>query len=272
MPDTREKQKNAGDDGRRLFTPAGRTKRRPEAIADRVKDYIRSENLVPGDRLPQERELIDRFKAAKGTVREAMKALETQGLVFTRSGPGGGAFVAAPSARNAMELLSTYFFFEPPTLSDIYALRKLLEPEVAGLLAGRLTRDQLAALEATIGTYDRPPADADEQYRQRVAELDFHSQLAQLCPNPLLGFLCGLMHNLLRELPVARRIYDDPAPNARDEGLSFQYRLIDALKTGRAGDARRIAAAHMVFAEAYMRACAQATEGDPGSGAPERNI
>ena len=111
MPATREKKPDAGEEARRLFVPAERTKRRPEAIADRIKDFIRAESLQPGDRLPQERDLIDGFKAAKGTIREAMKALETQGLIYTRTGPGGGAFVAKPSAQHAMELLSTHFFF-----------------------------------------------------------------------------------------------------------------------------------------------------------------
>ena len=83
------------------------------------------------------------------------------------------------------------------------AIRKALEPEIAASLAGRLAPGDLAELESTIRIYDHAPANADEQYRQRIAELDFHSQLAQLCPNRLLGFLCGLMHNLLRDLPLA---------------------------------------------------------------------
>ncbi len=63
-------------------TREAKARRRPEEIADRIKDVIRSDALKPGDRLPQEKELIDQFKAAKGTVREAMKALETQGLIL----------------------------------------------------------------------------------------------------------------------------------------------------------------------------------------------
>lgn len=238
---------------KRLFVPAVRTKRRPEAIAERIKDYIRAERLGPGDRLPQERDLIDGFKAAKGTVREAMKALETQGLVFTRSGPGGGAFVDQPSAQHAMELLSTHFFFDQPSIADIYSIRKSLEPEIAAALAGKVTAEQLSSLEDTIRIYDHPPSDLDEQYRQRVAELDFHSMLAQICPNPLLGFICGLMHNLLREHPDARAVYADTSPSSREEGLSFQYRLMAALKDGRAEDARRISSEHMKFAEAFMQ-------------------
>lgn len=247
-------QKSRQDDGglKRFFVPVERSRRRPEAIADRIRDTIRANGLLPGDRLPQEKELIDGFKAAKGTVREAMKALETQGLVYTRSGPGGGAFVARPSARHAMELLGNYFFFDQPSLADIYAIRKVLEPELAALLAGNVEADDLARLEHTIRIYDHPPTDLDEQYHQRIAELDFHSLLAELSPSPLLGFLCGLMHNLLRELPVARQIYADPAPASREEGLLFQHRLMAALKQGRSDAARRITYDHMVTAERYM--------------------
>ncbi len=69
---------------------AAKIRRRPEEIADRIKDVIRSDALRPGDRLPQEKELIDQFKAAKGTVREAMKALETQGLILRAAVPAVG--------------------------------------------------------------------------------------------------------------------------------------------------------------------------------------
>lgn len=229
-----------------------KARRRPEEIADRIKDVIRSDALRPGDRLPQEKELIDQFKAAKGTVREAMKALETQGLIFTRSGPGGGAFVAEPSAQHAMEMLGSYFFFDQPSLAEVYAIRKLLEPEVAAVLAGKLTENDIVRLESTMRIYDRPPVDLDDQYRQRIAELDFHSLLAQLCPDRLLGFICGLTHNLLRSLPIARAIYADPTPASREEGLLFQHRLLAALVEDRSEDARRIAFEHMVSAENYM--------------------
>ena len=229
-----------------------KARRRPDEIADRIKDVIRSDALKPGDRLPQEKELIDHFKAAKGTVREAMKALETQGLIFTRSGPGGGAFVAEPSAQHAMEMLGSYFFFQQPKLEEIYVIRKRLEPEVGALLCGRLTSDDIARLENTMRIYDRPPVNLDDQYHQRVTELEFHSLLAQLCPDRLLGFICGLTHNLLRNLPVAREIYADPSPASREEGLVFQHRLLTALIENRSEDARRIAHEHMVCAEKYM--------------------
>lgn len=229
-----------------------KAKRRPEVIAERIRQVIQTDHLKPGDRLPQEKYLIDQFKAAKGTVREAMKALETQGLLYTRTGPGGGVFVAEPSAQHAMEMLGHYFFFDQPSLQEIYSLRKLLEPEIAALLAGRLSHDDLEKLESTMRFYDRLPTSLDDQFQQRVAELDFHTQLAQLCPNRLLGFTCGLTHNLLRNMSVARLIYADPTPASREEGLLFQHRLITSLIEDRPEDAREIALEHMISAEKYM--------------------
>ncbi|QLF71489.1 FadR family transcriptional regulator (plasmid) [Peteryoungia desertarenae] len=253
MTDGNESERGQTDGATlRLFTPAKRSRRRPELIADRIKDLIRDQRLQPGDRLPQEKDLIQLFSAAKGTVREAMKALETQGLIKTRSGPGGGAFVSRLSGSHALELLDNVFFFERPSLTDIYAVRKALEPEVAALLAGKVSASDLARLEDTIRIYDHSPVDLSEQYQQRMAELDFHSLLAQLCPNPVLGFACVFAQNMLRNLPLARRIYADPEPASREEGLLFQYRLLAALKDGRAEEAYDVSRQHMIAAERYM--------------------
>lgn len=72
--------------------PRKRERKRSDIIADALKDYIAQKGLRPGERLPQEAELITLLGASKGTVREALKSMETQGIIATRTGPGGGAF------------------------------------------------------------------------------------------------------------------------------------------------------------------------------------
>jgi len=65
---------------------------------------------------------------------------------------------------------------------------------------------------------DDPARSTTEEYRQRLAELDFHAVLSELCPNPVLGFLCGFLQNLLKNLTICRRIYELPNPErARGE-------------------------------------------------------
>ncbi len=195
--------------------------KRTDDIAERIKGLIVEKTLKPGDRLPNERELIDLFHASKSTVREALKGLEAQGLIRSRTGPGGGTFVAQLSGSRAMELLGNYFFFRQPSIGDIYAVRIELEPELSASVIGHLSDEDFETLQRTMRLYERPPRDRGEEYQQRLAELDFHSVLAELCPNPILGFVCGFMHNLLRNLTICRHIYEFAQPAAARAGAAL---------------------------------------------------
>ena len=241
--------------GERKRSQQPRGPKRPAAICEEIKDWIVTHKLKPGDPLPQEKALLERFRASKGTMREALRSLEAQGLVTTRTGPRGGIFVAALDQRRAMELLGNYFFFRQPSIADIYMVRCQLEPELAASLIGRMNEDGYQRLEETMRFYDHPASTLGEEYQQRMAELDFHSVLAELCPNPVLGFMCGFLQNLLRDLTVCRRIYDRPNPELREVGLSYQMRLIAALKAEDAESVRSIMYKHMLSAWRYMEAC-----------------
>jgi DNA-binding FadR family transcriptional regulator len=232
--------------------PKRRGKKRSLAIADDIKDWIVLHGLKPGDRLPGERELIESFQASKGTIREALRALETQGLVLSRTGPGGGTFVGTLSESRAMELLGNYFFFRNPTIGDIYALRRILEPELAASIIGRLEDADFKRLELTMQLYLEPPQDLEEEPHQRHAELDFHAILVDYCPNPVLGFMCRFLQSLLRELTVCKRIYEEPIPDLRETGHSYQVRLLRALRREDAEAAREIMFEHMCTAQRYM--------------------
>lgn len=249
--------------------PTRSRRRRETSIADLIKRMVVERGFRAGDRLPAEREMMAIFGASKGSVREALSALRSQGLIRTRTGPGGGIFLAEIGAQHARALLSNYFLFRTPTIADIYAVRCELEPELAASLAGRLAPEDFARLERTVRIYDAPPRTAAEEYEQRLAELDFHTVLAELCPNPVLGLYCSFLQKLLRELSVCRRIYDDPHPELRDTALTYQIPLMRALKAGDADAARRIMAEHMAAARGYMiRMEATLAPGLLGPGSP----
>jgi DNA-binding FadR family transcriptional regulator len=239
------------DDGGLVVVPPRRRKR-SDVIAGHIRDLISRHGLKPGDRIPQDWLADEAMKASKGTVREAMKALETQGLIKTRTGPGGGAFVTALSGEQAMGLLSNLFLFNQPTIADIYALRKLLEPELVAGLAGRLDESAYRDLQSTIRLYENPPETAEEEFRQRIAELDFHSVLAGLSDNRILGFVLVFLHTLLRDMTAFRDIYATPNPELRETALSYQVRLIRHLKAGDARAAHDLMREHMIEAERYM--------------------
>lgn len=232
----------------------GRSRKRTDVIADAIKRTIMEHGLEPGDRLPQERELMAQYVASKGTVREALKSLEVQGLVRVRTGPGGGAFVARMSEDRAMSLLSNYLFAKAVTIADIYALRKALEPIVAESAMSNIDEAGFKRLEDIIAIYDHEPGDAAERWAQRMAELDFHSVVAEYSNNALLSFQCRFLQRLLKDLAVCRDIYRQPQPVLRQRGIGYQRQLIAAMRAKDGAQVRAILEAHMVHAEEQMLA------------------
>ena len=225
---------------------------RPVRVAEAIKDWVVEQGLMPGDRLPGEAELIARFQMSKGTIREAMRILQAQGLVETKTGPGGGSFVGEVSQERAHALLANYFYFRNVTIADIYAVRQSLEPEMAASLAGKLSEAQLAELEAIMENYATPAADAREERLQHVASLKFHARLSDFGDNALLSFFIGFMAQILTDLTVYKRLYAAPNHDLWKRGRDHQLDLIAALRSGDAGGARRIMASHMEMAAALM--------------------
>ena len=227
-------------------------RKRPDLIADAIRERIVLAGLQPGARIPADWISEDKLHVSRGTLREALKILEVQGLIVTRTGPGGGTFVSAIDPSQALLLLDNLFLFEPPSIANIYAIRKALEPEVAAGLAGKLSDTQLDALKQTIRLYENEPTNVEEEYRMRLSELDFHTVLASFSDNKLLGFVCTFMISLLRDMTECRAIYAERNPGLRETGLNYQVALVRALKAGDAERTRMVMAAHMLEAEVYM--------------------
>ncbi|GEN27298.1 transcriptional regulator [Halovibrio variabilis] len=232
----------------------GKTTKRSDEVIGHLKDWIVEQGLRPGDRLPQEKALLDQFHASKGTIREALKGLEAQGLIVTRTGPGGGAFVSDMPPDHMTSLLTNYFYFKDISIHDIYQMRIQLEPELAASVVGLLTDDDFRRLQTTMTIYHQPPETQDEEHRMRLAELSFHEVLVTLCPNPLLAFTCHFLLGLLKNLRLCHDIYDLPNPALWETGKRYQMELLEAFKREDKTEVRTIMREHMRRAESLMEA------------------
>ena len=230
----------------------GPRRSRPQTVADAIKEWVVEKGLEPGDRLPGEAELIDQFGMSKGTIREAMRLLQAQGLVVTKTGPGGGSFVGKVSRDRAHALLANYFYFQNISINDIYQVRIALEPEMAAALAGKLSAEQLASLSAIMVAYETPAETAEEERAQHVASLAFHAHLAEFADNALLGFFIDFMAQILTDLTVFRRLYSQPNHELWRKGRDHQINLIQALKDGDSSRAWAIMREHMETARSLM--------------------
>ena len=226
---------------------------RPVLVADAIKEWVVKRDLSSGDKLPNESAMIDQFGVSKGTVREALRILEAQGLIITKTGPGGGSIVGEVSVERTRALLANYFYFQDLSIADIYQMRKSLEPELAASLAGKLSSEQLAELRMLANQFPKPAESAEEEKEQHIASLAFHSKLSDFGKNKLLGFIIGFMSQILTELTLYKKLYEPPNFELWSKGREHQLQLIDALDQGDTAKAREIMTSHMQIAETLMK-------------------
>jgi GntR family transcriptional regulator, transcriptional repressor for pyruvate dehydrogenase complex len=125
-----------------------RTSKASVALAVDLVDHIVANDLPEGTALPHEKEMADTFELGRSTIREALRVLETRGVVQIRSGPGGGPVVRKPEPRDFSSSLELTLAFEGATLRDIFRAREDIGAVAAQLAAVRATKQQIRDLES----------------------------------------------------------------------------------------------------------------------------
>jgi len=223
-----------------------------DLIVDEVKRLIVSEKLKPGDRLPSEKELIEQYEISKGTVREAMKALEVEGLIRTKPGPGGGAWLTEASTAPASRALRNYLYFKNMNPEQLYQIRKLIEVELAVSVVGFLTPDDFILLRKYTDECSTRPNSEEEQRQQKIAELEFHNVLADACPNPILGFFGRFLNESLRDLVVLKKSYLVDYFEFTKSNVDYHYSLINAYENQNKKEVKKLMTEHMLDAESHF--------------------
>jgi GntR family transcriptional repressor for pyruvate dehydrogenase complex len=123
-----------------------------EVVARHLADQIIDQQLPPGTRLPAEKEMIEAFDVGRSTLREALRLLETRGVLTIKRGPGGGPVVRRPRPEDLGDALSLILQFEGASLREVIDARQALEPTIARLAAERISDAEVDSLQATIDT------------------------------------------------------------------------------------------------------------------------
>src|ERR687888_14332 len=116
-----------------------------EHIVQQIQALIREGRWAPGDQIPPERELAERFKVSRTSVREALRALEIQGVIESRQ--GGGTFVRTADVDALIPPLAAAILRGRRELAEVLEVRELLEPGIARRAAERATAEHLTELE-----------------------------------------------------------------------------------------------------------------------------
>ena len=152
-----------------------------EQIVAQVQALIEKGGLKDGDQLPAERELASIFKVSRHSVREAIRVLEQQKVVKSR--PGSGTFVILENESSEVESLAGAILREKNTLAEIFQLRELLEPQIAGLAARNATREDIRGLEDLV---ERQQKEVENITVSKELDEQFHLALARATGNAVL--------------------------------------------------------------------------------------
>lgn len=190
-------------------------------IAHQIETLIKNDEIKPGERLPSERNLAASFEVSRPTIREAMIALEIAGLVEVRT--GSGIYVLPPKTKPDQALVD-----EGPGPFEILEARLLVETEIAGLAAARISKNQLAQLSQALIEMEMESAEGSitEQADQR-----FHCILAEASQNSALASAAEWLWQLRNNSKISALFHQRVREEGVHPSVEEHRRIYNALRS-----------------------------------------
>jgi GntR family transcriptional regulator, transcriptional repressor for pyruvate dehydrogenase complex len=207
-------------------------------VATAIGERIVHRRLRQGDRLPSETELARQFGVNRSTVREALRELESSGLVMRRPGSRKMS-VSRPQHEVIAEGVSRALALHNVTFTEVWEALTILEPPIAEAAARARTSEDLASIEAA-----RQRFAADNAGTERAVEhaAEFFHRVGKATHNQVLGLA---QEPLLQLLEPSLRVMIDKVPQARARIAAAQRRICEALQERDADNARIWMARHI---------------------------
>jgi len=212
-----------------------------ERIAAAIVSEIISLDLKPGDRLPNEAAMVERFRVGRGSLREALRILEVHGLISLRSGPGGGPEVIAVNPRDVARTFSLYLHLSRATIRELTEARLFLEPMIARMAAETREPEGMKRLQEALD-YEASVPKNDPRYI--FAGNNFHYVLATMSGNAVID----LIATALKELYTTRVVGGGLVNDLDQKKLRSDHREIGmAIIKGDPETAERLARQHTQY-------------------------
>lgn len=203
-----------------------------DCIVEEIKNMIIEGLLKAGDKLPSERELAEMLGVGRSSVREALKALHSMGLISrTKEGM-------------IVDIKSSTFFTDPRLLSkhvgvyELFEARKVIEVEMAGMAAERATAEEIGELERVLAEADKAPMPPEKFV---FYDMTFHLGIARASHNKVLVQVFSSIRDLLwdAQSQVAR------VPGVMDKARHIHWEIFNAIKAKDPQESRTRMFAHL---------------------------
>lgn len=211
-----------------------KTSRLYQTVAERIARSISAGDYGIGERLPGERELAQLYEVSRPTVREAIIALEIDGLVEVRI--GSGVYVLGTVPRGASVPMDIGAF-------ELTEARLLIEGEAAALAATQVTQAELDELRGLITEMERANAKGDGS--GEIVDRKFHETIAAITRNSAMAASVEQLWTIRNRSPQCIRTFEKSRHKGYQPVLNEHAAIVEALGSGNAADARAAMRAHL---------------------------
>jgi GntR family transcriptional repressor for pyruvate dehydrogenase complex len=225
--------------------PLSRPKKTAELVAEHIVANIRDSGFEPGTSLPTEREMLAQYRVGRGTLREALRYLEIQGVIRIKTGPGGGPVVSSMNAQALASTLSLRLTLDRTPFVQIVEARQILEPTLAQMAAENATKEQITAITESVGIMH------DNLDNERVCLQEnqrFHDLVAEASGNDIFFHLVLAISWIIDGSAIG---FDYPRQQLRDV-CKAHGRIAGAIEAGDAKAAHDAMAKHLLEFSRYL--------------------
>jgi len=190
-----------------------------EDVIFQIQEAILQRSLKVGDKLPSERQLREIFKVSRGTLREALRALEQKGLITIKIGVQGGAIVCPVDTRQMSESLDFLLRYQKVSLKELGEFRELVEPLVAAKAVQKAKKDDIRQLTSIVDSIKNNLNAREPKWDELITEdTKFHLSLAQIARNKVFESVLYTIYDninryferfLPRDVRILEGIYQD---------------------------------------------------------------
>lgn len=210
-----------------------------DVLAKELRRQILTGVLPPGASLPAERDLVVQTGLSRGSVRDALRILESESLVVTRPGRYGGSVANMPNDDALRRSMSIFVQGRGITLLSLLETREAVEPSLAALAAKNRTEQELNDL---VQATERVEAAFDDTPKFLRANVDWHMAIAAASHNELLR---GFMHSLANMVHTVSAAENFASDEVRKTVLRAHRTILEAITAGDDKAAHRRMARHL---------------------------
>ncbi|MBU3182168.1 FadR/GntR family transcriptional regulator [Clostridium psychrophilum] len=215
-------------------------------VIQQIKNMISDGTLKIGDKLPSERELVEKLKVSRSSIREALRSMENIGLIECRQGEGN--FIGTNTENSLYEPLSIMFLLQKNTSQEIFELRMAIEVETVELASKKINSQELQELKLLVikmkETYDRNLSISLDK--------EFHYKIAQAAHNILILNMMNAVSSLVDEYRKDALIkIVEIKENTKVLGLQHEN-IYNALSENNLEDSVKAMKVHINFSNEYM--------------------